>query len=81
MSGFACPGCDKVYDIFGSGGGQKMAEDMNVPFLGKVPIELEVRDAAEKGEPMVLAYPESKTAKAFADIVIKIKENIAKAKA
>jgi Mrp family chromosome partitioning ATPase len=81
MSGFICPGCGQTHDLFGSGGGQKMAEDMSVPFLGKVPIETAARDAADKGEPVVLAFPESNTAKAFSDIVNKIKENIAAARA
>ena len=81
MSGFACPGCGQIHDLFGSGGGEKMALDMKVPFLGRVPIELEVRDAADKGEPMVTAYPESKTAHAFAAIVENLNVNLAAVKA
>jgi len=39
MSGFVCPKCGEITDIFKSGGGEKMAEEMNVPFLGKIPID------------------------------------------
>lgn len=47
MSGFVCPDCDKLHDIFGSGGAQNRAESKNVPFLGKVPINIGIR---EKGD-------------------------------
>ena len=47
MSGFVCPDCDKMHEIFGSGGAQSRAETLQVPFLGKVPINIEIR---EKGD-------------------------------
>ena len=40
MSGFVCPDCQKRYDIFGSGGAQREAEQLGVPFLGEVPINI-----------------------------------------
>jgi ATP-binding protein involved in chromosome partitioning len=50
MSGFVCPDCDKRYDIFGSGGAKAKAEEMNVPFLGDVPIHMAVREGGDAGQ-------------------------------
>lgn len=47
MSGFVCPDCDKLHDIFGSGGARDRAESRNIPFLGKVPLNMQIR---EKGD-------------------------------
>ncbi len=49
MSGFACPGCGKTYDIFGRGGARDKAEELDVPFLGAVPIHIELRVAGDEG--------------------------------
>ncbi len=49
MSGFVCPDCGKRYDIFGSGGARKRAEEMAVPFLGDVPILLKIREHGDAG--------------------------------
>lgn len=51
MSGFACPKCGEVTDVFGSGGGEKMAGEMGVPFLGRVPIDRQVCRSGEAGTP------------------------------
>lgn len=72
MSGFICPHCGEVTDIFKSGGGEKAAKELNVQFLGKVPIEPDVVDAGDSGMPVVLKYPESASAKSFKSIVDKI---------
>jgi len=49
MSGFRCPGCGKNYDIFGSGGTRDKAEELAVPFLGKLPIDMTLRVAGDEG--------------------------------
>ena len=49
MSGFICPGCGKRYDIFGSGGARQRAEDLDIPFLGDVPIQLSIREHGDEG--------------------------------
>jgi ATP-binding protein involved in chromosome partitioning len=49
MSGFVCPGCGRKYDIFGSGGARQRAEEMQVPFLGDVPIQLQIREHGDAG--------------------------------
>jgi ATP-binding protein involved in chromosome partitioning len=50
MSGFTCPDCGKRYDIFGSGGARQRADDLQVPFLGEVPIHLRIRELGDAGQ-------------------------------
>ena len=56
---------DRKYFLFGEAGAQKLAAELGVPVLGEVPIEQGVREAGDRGTPVVLAEPESVTAKAF----------------
>lgn len=49
MSGFICPDCNKRYDIFGSGGAQQRAEELDIPFLGDVPINMQIRELGDAG--------------------------------
>ncbi len=72
MSGFVCPHCGKVTEIFKSGGGEATAKDMNVQYLGRIPIEPEVVQSGDSGMPIVISNPESESAKAFKGIVDKI---------
>ncbi len=65
MSGFICPHCGKETQLFKSGGGQALAAEMGVPFLGRVPIDPEVVTASDEGKPFVLAHPDSAAARAF----------------
>ena len=76
MSGFVCPHCGEVTNIFKSGGGEAAAKELNVQFLGKVPIEPGVVDAGDSGMPVVLKYPESASAKAFGAIVDKVVKTV-----
>ena len=50
MSYFICPDCGKRYDIFGSGGAQRRAAELDVPFLGEVPINIGIRERGDAGE-------------------------------
>jgi len=68
MSGFICPKCGEELDFFGTGGGKKMAEEMEVTYLGHIPMEKENRECGDAGTPIVLKYPKSKTAEAFFNI-------------
>ena len=74
MSGFVCPECGAEYDIFGSGGGQKIAKDLGVPFLGKIPIDPQICEDSDRGTPFILEHRDLKSTKAFMEIVEKIKE-------
>jgi ATP-binding protein involved in chromosome partitioning len=68
MSYFVCGHCGERTDIFSHGGGKAVAERMNVPFLGEVPIDPVVRAGGDKGEPVVIAQPDSPPAVAIRDI-------------
>jgi Mrp family chromosome partitioning ATPase/predicted Fe-Mo cluster-binding NifX family protein len=69
MSGFACPHCNTVTRIFKSGGGEQMAGDMGVPFLGRIPIDPAIAEACDAGEPFIYHYSKTETAKAFATVI------------
>jgi ATP-binding protein involved in chromosome partitioning len=74
MSGFVCPECGAEIDIFKVGGGKKIAKDLSVPYLGKIPIDPEICVDSDSGTPFVAENTASPTVKAFAEIVIKIKQ-------
>jgi ATP-binding protein involved in chromosome partitioning len=65
MSYFACPSCRHESDIFGHGGGEKMAQDLNVPFLGRLPIYQPIREGSDAGVPLMISEPDSPAARAF----------------
>ncbi|CAN5702114.1 Mrp/NBP35 family ATP-binding protein [soil metagenome] len=65
MSYFIAPDTNNRYDIFGKGGGSEFADEMGVPFLGEVPLGIEVRESGDKGIPVVVSNPDSPQAKAF----------------
>jgi len=69
MSGFVCPKCGERTDIFKSGGGENMAMTMSVPFLGRVPIDPQIVEACDSGQPYVDKYRQSQAAKAFNEAV------------
>ncbi len=72
MSGFACPRCGEVTEIFRAGGGERMAAEMHVPFLGRIPIDPAVTEACDAGKPFMYRSAGSATAKAFGRIVAPI---------
>ena len=76
MSGFVCPHCGEVTNIFKSGGGEATAKEMNVQFLGRVPIEPGIVESGDSGLPVVLKYPESASAKAFEGIIDRIVKTV-----
>jgi len=69
MSGLVCPHCGKVVDIFKRGGGEKMAVEMGVPFLGRIPIEPLIVEASDNGKPFIYNYGKTPAAKAFIKVV------------
>lgn len=68
MSGFVCPYCGKEINIFKYGGGERAASDFGVPFLGRVPLDPKMVEAADAGTPFVM-QKESKAREAFEQIV------------
>ena len=65
MSYYSCPNCHHESDIFGHGGGEGLATDMGVPFLGRLPIYQPIREGSDMGVPLVVAEPASAAARAF----------------
>jgi len=74
MSGLPCPHCGETVDVFGSGGGQRVAEALtrivgaDVPLLGQVPLDLRLREGGDNGVPLVLSDPDSPAAKTLLGI-------------
>lgn len=69
MSGFVCPNCSAVHDIFNSGGGEALAKEMGVNFLGRIPMDPEVVRSGDEGFALLKVQSESPTAQAFKKIV------------
>lgn len=65
MSYFIAPDTNQRYNIFGEGGGERLAEQYGVPFLGGVPLGIEVREGGDRGTPVVIGHPDSPEALAF----------------
>jgi ATP-binding protein involved in chromosome partitioning len=65
MSYYSCPNCHHEADLFGHGGGEGLAADMSVPFLGRLPIYQPIREGGDSGVPLVVSEPASAAAKAF----------------
>ncbi len=65
MSGFTCPHCGEVTEIFSRGGGRELAERRGLPFLGEIPLDPAVRLGGGEGQPLVLAEPGSGPAQVF----------------
>ncbi|MEJ2704736.1 MAG: Mrp/NBP35 family ATP-binding protein [Sedimentisphaerales bacterium] len=69
MSGFVCPKCGERTDIFKSGGGEHMAGQMNVPFLGRIPIDPQIVQSCDSGRPYIQHSSSSPTAKMFNEAI------------
>jgi ATP-binding protein involved in chromosome partitioning len=72
MSGFICPHCGKVTDIFKSGGGEHMAQEMAVPFLGRIPVDPLIAQSCDEGKPFIDHYSKTPATKKFKEILQKI---------
>ena len=72
MSWFECPHCGKPTPIFGSGGGQRLADELELPLLGQVPLYPRVLEGGESGRPIVLAEPGSGAAKAIDQLAVNL---------
>jgi ATP-binding protein involved in chromosome partitioning len=68
MSHFICPHCDEKHQIFGSGGGKRLAEELDVPLLGEIPFFPAVLSGADRGDPIVVSEPATPAAKALIDL-------------
>ena len=65
MSTMSCPHCEKDIDVFKKGGGQKLAEELVLPYLGSIPLDGDIVANSDSGQPVVLSRPDSVASKAF----------------
>lgn len=68
MRGFVCPSCGESHDVFGAGGGERLAASLELPFLGAIPLGTAVREEGDRGLPTVLGRPDAPEAVAFAEV-------------
>ena len=76
MSYFIAPDTKKRYDIFGSGGGERVSKELNVPFIGGIPINPQIREGGDKGIPIVFDIPDSNDAEIILDISRNLTEQV-----
>jgi ATP-binding protein involved in chromosome partitioning len=72
MSIFICPYCQCQTHIFGKDGVNKTSKDLNIDFLGDIPLDAEICDLSDIGNPIVIAKPDSTHAKCYKDIALKV---------
>ena len=72
MSGFQCPHCGDTVEIFGKGGGEALARELDLPFLGSVPLDTRVREAGDMGAPTVTSAPDSAAGKALREVAVAV---------
>ena len=76
MSHFVCGHCHERTEIFGNGGGRRMAEELSIPFLGEVPIDTRVREGGDLGRPIVSVAPDAPAALAFESVASQVAAQI-----
>lgn len=72
MSYFTCPHCGERSEIFLAGGGQRLADELEVPLLGRIPLQARMSDLADQGKPVVVAEPDSPAAQALSEFARRI---------
>jgi ATP-binding protein involved in chromosome partitioning len=80
MSGFICPTCGAEFNIFGAGGGDAIADEMKVSFLGKIPIDPRISEDSDKGIPFIVGHRDTPATKAFEDIVEQVEGFLTRSK-
>ena len=76
MSYYVCPNCNHEAHIFGHGGAKAEAARMSTDFLGEIPLDIQIRETADRGEPIVVSRPSSPHAKAYRDIAAKVWDKV-----
>ncbi|OPY12814.1 MAG: Septum site-determining protein MinD [Syntrophus sp. PtaB.Bin138] len=69
MSGLICPHCSKLIELFKQGGGEEMAKRMDVPFLGRIPIDPKIVQSSDEGRPFIFHHKDTEAAAAFRQVV------------
>jgi len=76
MSYFICDQCSKRHEIFRQGGGLRVSQELNVPFLGEIPLDSRVALGGDQGNPIVQAFPDSEIAKAYTNLAGRVAANL-----
>jgi Mrp family chromosome partitioning ATPase len=76
MSGYACPKCGDLVNIFSSGGGAKLAREMHVPYLGAIPIDPTIAASGDAGTPFIESEAESQVTVAFTKVASAITDQV-----
>ncbi len=76
MSTFTCPHCGKDTDVFRSGGGERMSEELGIPFLGAIPLDADIVTGGDEGRPMLLDKPNSVAAQAYLSIATALADQL-----
>jgi ATP-binding protein involved in chromosome partitioning len=76
MSTFICPHCGTRSDIFGHGGARAEAERLGVPFLGEVPLHMDIREKSDSGQPVVASVPDGPHAQAYREIAARVRDGL-----
>jgi len=76
MSGYVCPHCGGHSDIFLSGGGLRLAEELGIPLLGQIPLQAGLADLADHGRPVVAAEPKSPAAQALLSVAEQVHQKV-----
>jgi ATP-binding protein involved in chromosome partitioning len=76
MSTFICPHCGTRSDIFGHGGARAEAERLGVPFLGEVPLHMDIREKSDSGQPVVATVPDGPHAQAYREIAARVRDGL-----
>jgi ATP-binding protein involved in chromosome partitioning len=74
MRGFDCPECGNKVNILQAGGGERLAKQMNVPFIGAIPLDPRVSESSDEGNPFIVKYPETEASKVINRMTDKIEE-------
>ena len=77
MSIHICSNCGHAEHIFGQGGGERMCTDYNIPFLGALPLDMQIRAEADSGTPTVVADPDGQVAAIYKQIARKVAVRVA----
>jgi ATP-binding protein involved in chromosome partitioning len=77
MSFYECTNCHHHADIFGHGGGEQVAQQLDIPFLGKLPLYQPIRVGSDRGIPLVIAEPDSDGTRAFLNLAESVMSQLA----
>jgi ATP-binding protein involved in chromosome partitioning len=76
MAGMICPHCGEMIEVFSSGGGARVSDEMGVDLLGSIPMDPRIAADSDSGTPFVVSHPNSPAAKVFSDIVAEIQKRV-----